>query len=97
MKLAGGMDMNVRMRDDLDVLAINRLPARLSVAQTAALLGMHPADIQILVRQRLLKPLGRPPANGSKFFAATTVLAVAADALWLGRASDWSTTIIPFV
>lgn len=65
-----------------------RLPARLAAHQVAKVLGMQPEDIPILVRARLLRPLGSPPANGSKFYAACRVVEHAHDEKWLARASD---------
>jgi len=52
-----------------DVLNLRRLPARLTVQQTAALLNCGEHDIPVLVSQGLLKPLGHPAANVVKYFA----------------------------
>ena len=51
-----------------------QLPARLTVEQAAWVLNCQTHDIPILVAARLLKPLGNPPPNGVKFFAASDVL-----------------------
>ena len=63
-------------------------PARLTVEEAAWLLGFSPHEIPILVAKGLLKPLGRPPANGPKYFATTTVAELRKNAKWLTRASD---------
>ena len=70
-------------------LNLRHLPARLDVEQTAALLGHHPNHIALLVEGRFLKPLGNPPKNGVKLFAAADVLAKAKDVEWLDKASRY--------
>jgi hypothetical protein len=62
-----------------DVLNLRRLPARLTVQQTAALLNCGEHDIPVLVSHGLLKPLGHPSANAVKYFAPTDVLELAGD------------------
>ena len=64
------------------------LPARLTCEQAAALMGMQPEHITILVRHGLLKPLGNPPENGHKYFAAAIMLELSEDVKWLTKASD---------
>jgi hypothetical protein len=49
---------------------LGQLPARLTVEQAGWVLGCQPHDVPVLVSYRLLKPLGNPPPNGIKFFAA---------------------------
>ncbi len=65
-----------------------RPPARLTVEQTACLLNCQPHDIPILTRARLLKPLGNPPATGTKYFAAAEILELYQDRAWLARATN---------
>lgn len=72
-------------------LNLRRLPARLDVEQTAALLGHHPNHIALLVEGRFLKPLGTPPKNGVKMFAACDVESKAKDSEWLDKASRYVT------
>lgn len=72
-----------------ELLNLRRLPAMLTAAQTAALLdcgGEH--NIPVLVRARLLKPLGSPPANAVKYFATVEVLELAADVKRLSQIRD---------
>jgi hypothetical protein len=64
-----------------------RLPARLDMLQTARLLGFSEHDIPVLIRLRLLKPLGSPPPNGHKYFATVELERLAQDAHWLDKAS----------
>jgi hypothetical protein len=75
------------VRQILEFLILLRLPARLDFRQTAELLGFKDYEIPILVRARLLKPLGNPAHNGHKYFAAVDVIALSQDSAWLDRAS----------
>jgi hypothetical protein len=49
-------------------------PARLTAVQAAWVLNCQPHDVPVLVAARLLKPLGNPPPNIVKFFAALELL-----------------------
>jgi hypothetical protein len=68
--------------------AIGTGPQRLTVQQAAWLLNLNATDIPILVRARLLLPLGNPPPNGQKFFARSRMLELAADEKWLAKVSN---------
>jgi hypothetical protein len=74
--------------ESCDFLNLKCTPARLSAEQTAWFLGFSPHEIPILVAKGLLKPLGRPPLNGTKYFAAVTLQELRSDVKWLARASD---------
>ena len=74
--------------DQTNLLQLLRLPARLTVEETSWFLGVSPKDISTLVAAKLLKPLGHPPANGQKFFAACELERLRNDADWLAKASD---------
>jgi len=63
-------------------------PARLTVEQTASLLNCQTHDIPTLVAARLLKPLGNPPPNGTKFFATAEVIELCKDRAWLARITN---------
>ena len=62
-----------------ELLNLRRLPAMLNAQQTAVLLGVAEHDIPVLIRARLLNPLGGPPPNAIKYFASIEVLELAAD------------------
>ena len=62
-----------------------RLPARLDAAQTAILLGFRDHDIPILIRAKLLRPLGNPAPHCVKYFSAVALEALAKDDPWLNR------------
>jgi hypothetical protein len=64
------------------------LPARLDATQTAWFLGFVPHEIPILIAASLLKPLGHPARNSTKFFATGALEQLRQDEKWLARASD---------
>ena len=63
------------------------MPARLTAEQAAWVLNCQPHDVPALVAARLLKPLGNPPPNGSKYFATAELLEASKDSHWLARMS----------
>lgn len=64
------------------------LPARLDATQAAWYLGFEPHEIPILIAANLLKPLGKPARNCTKFFATEMLEQLRHDEKWLARASD---------
>lgn len=79
----------MRMSDDQSkFLSLRRLPARLTRQQTAWELSFPEHDIPILVMVRLLRPLGNPPENGVKYFAAVEIVKLAQDPQWLAKATN---------
>ena len=73
--------------NDRAILTLTRLPARLDVQQTAQLLGFAEHDIPVLVKAKLLKPLGNPAPNAPKFFADCEVEICTRDQQWLDKAT----------
>jgi hypothetical protein len=74
------------MRDDQHrFLTLRQFPARLTAEQAAWLLNCQVHDIPALVAAKLLKPLGNPTVNSSKFFATADVLENMKDRSWLVR------------
>ena len=71
-----------------DFLSLATPPARLGINETAWLMGFNEHDIPVLVSAGLLKPLGRPAASGSKFFATVELQQLRTDTRWLAKASD---------
>ena len=67
---------------------LGQLPARLTAEQAAWVLNCQPHDVPILVVARLLKPLGNPPANSVKFFAALELLELVKDRTWLAKVTN---------
>jgi len=60
-------------------------PARLNVEQAAWVLNCQSHDIPVLVAARLLRPLGHPPPNGTKYFSTAEVLELIRDRSWLAK------------
>ena len=69
------------------ILNLNRPPARLNTAQTAAYLGFRPHDIPVLAARGFLKPLGNPMPNSDKYYARARVLERLDDEEWLSLAT----------
>jgi hypothetical protein len=69
------------------VLLLRRLPGRLDLEQTSAVLGFCPHEIPILVKAGLLRPLGRPAPNGHKYFCGAEVLELSQNREWLDKAT----------
>ena len=67
---------------------LGQLPARLTAEQTAWVLNCQPHDVPVLVAARLLKPLGNPPPNSVKYFAALEVLEQTKDRTWLAKVTN---------
>jgi hypothetical protein len=66
-------------------MLLGKVPARLTVEQTAWVLNCQVHDMPVLVARHLLKPLGNPMPNSVKFFAAAEVLELAKDQGWLSK------------
>jgi len=69
-------------------LNLKTMPARLKAEEAAWYLGFSQHEIPMLVAGGLLKPLGRPPINGVKYFSTASLEELRRDAKWLARASD---------
>jgi hypothetical protein len=67
---------------------LGRLPARLTVEQTAWVLNCQPHDVPVLVSARLLKPLGNPQPNSVKYFAAAEIIELTKDRAWLAKMTN---------
>ena len=76
------------MNDEHQYLFVNpRLPARLTPEETALLLAFPQGHLAILTRLGLLRPLGRPPRNGHKWFSSAEILKLSQDREWLDKAT----------
>ena len=64
------------------------VPARMSMTQTSALLGISRTDVGHLCAGGELKVLGSPERNQEKFFCAEDVLEKAQDKRWLAKITD---------
>jgi hypothetical protein len=73
------------MKDDQHrfLSLLGQLPVRLTAEQAGWLLNCQSHDIPALVNARLLKPLGNPAQNSTKYFATEDLLETAKDRAWL--------------
>jgi hypothetical protein len=80
----------IGMKDDqLRFLSLlGQLPARLTAEQAGWVLNCQPHDIPALVNARLLKPLGNPSQNSTKYFATVDVLEITKDRSWLVKVTN---------
>jgi len=62
---------------------LKQLPVRLTAEQTGWVLNCQAHDIPALINARLLKPLGNPAPNSTKYFATAELLEIAKDRSWL--------------
>lgn len=65
-----------------------RIQSRLNSAQTAKVLGFSEADIPILIQHSLLKPLGNPARNSTKYFSANIIEELGKNDKWLNDATQ---------
>ncbi len=64
------------------------IPVRLDATRTAWFLGFDPHEVPVLVGSGLLKPLGHPARNSTKFFATETLEQFRRDEKWLARVRE---------
>jgi hypothetical protein len=62
---------------------LGELPLRLNAEQAGWVLNCQVHDIPALISARLLKPLGNPAPNSTKYFATAELLEIAKDRSWL--------------
>ena len=61
--------------------------ARITVEVVVQFLGFSVRDIRLLTRKGLLKPLGKPLNNATKFYATADIMELTADVKWLSKAT----------
>jgi hypothetical protein len=78
------------MKDDQHrfLTLLGQLPVRLTAEQAGWVLNCQPHDIPALISARLLKPLGNPAQNSTKYFATADVLEITKDRAWLVKVSN---------
>ena len=67
---------------------LGQLPVRLTAEQAGWVLNCQVHDIPALINARLLKPLGNPSQNSTKYFATAEVLELAKDRPWLVKVTN---------
>jgi hypothetical protein len=66
-------------------LACRHLPARLTVIETSWYLGFSENDIPVLASHSLLKPVGRPTQNSTKYYALKDLKKLHEDLRWINH------------
>jgi hypothetical protein len=74
--------------EEFQFLNLRQLPVRSTRPQTAWLLNCQEHDIPVLVRERLITPLGNPKRNRKQFFETKAILQAAQDRKWLCKMTD---------
>jgi hypothetical protein len=67
---------------------LGQLPVRLTAEQAGWVLNCQAHDIPALIAARLLKPLGNPSQNSTKYFATADLLEITKDRAWLVKATN---------
>lgn len=74
--------------NNLYLFTARRLPGRVASQQAAALLGFSVFDIPVLIKRKLLRPLGKPMPNAPKLFASVEILKLMEDEQWLSKSTQ---------
>jgi hypothetical protein len=69
------------------MLQVLRLPARLTVEQAGVLLGFHEDAVGILIKTKMLEPLGGHAPGAQRMFAAVEIQRLRNDLKWLSKAT----------
>jgi hypothetical protein len=77
--------MNTMCEETFKLLNLRRLPARLTAEQAAPLLGVMPYDLPVLVKAKLIKPLGGPRQQAVKYYSAVEIEQLSRDVAGLNR------------
>jgi hypothetical protein len=80
----GGPNMRPRLGD---IWNLKRLPARLNLYETGALLGFAEDNVYCLVKHKLLKPLVESTHGNALWFSAAEIGELYRDSKWLARAT----------
>jgi hypothetical protein len=62
-------------------------PGRVLAEEAAKMLGFPTHAMPVLVRHKLLRPLGKPAPNAPKYFASCDILQKKVDVKWLDQAT----------
>ncbi len=74
--------------EQVQFLNLQRPPGRLNVSQAAWFLGFQSHDIPILMKARLLKPLGNPTLQSVKYFSLNELEVLRNNRDWYSKACD---------
>jgi hypothetical protein len=67
---------------------VGQAPVRLTVDQAAWVINCQAHDIPVLVAAKLLRPLGNPQPNGTKYFSTAEILEQTKDRSWLAKTTN---------
>lgn len=70
------------------LLSVRVLPARLTAEQAGDYLGFNKEGVSILGIAGLLRPLGKPPRTGPRYYAACELALLRDDPKWLAKCCD---------
>ena len=73
--------------EQIDFLNQRHLPHRLTAQETGWLLGFTSYDITVLAANRLLKPVGKPAQNSTKYYSTAEVQRLWGNFKWMDRAT----------
>jgi hypothetical protein len=76
----------VRDQDSKWLFSAARLPGIIESDEAAALLGIQPHAVPILIAAKHLKPLGKPSEKASKKFSADYIKELSCDRKWQDQA-----------
>jgi len=76
------------MNEEQFMSVLGHLPARLTAEQAGWVLNCQAHDFPALIAARLIKPLGNPTQNSTKYFATADVLELSKDRSWLVKVTN---------
>lgn len=78
------------MRDDQHrfLMLMGCPPARLTVEQAAWMLGCQAHDMPVLIAAKLVRPLGNPAPNASKYFSTAELVEMIKDRSFLAKITN---------
>ena len=85
--------MSMNEYNQPDVPIPTGMAARLTVEQVAKMLGFSIEQIRYLTAKRMIKPLGKPVQQSTKYYATLDVLRLQLDLVWLSKATTHCQTL----
>jgi hypothetical protein len=74
--------------EQINFLNQRHLPHRLTAKETGWLLGFSTSDITVLTTIGMLKPIGRPSQNSTKYYSTARIVRLHGNIKWLDRATS---------
>ena len=73
--------------EQINFLNQRHLPHRLAARETGWLLGFSTNDITVLTSLGMLKPVGKPSQNSTKYYSTAHIMSLHGNVKWLDRAT----------